>query len=125
MKSARLAVPAVIVLLSGVAVGAAAQTGVNVPPFIAHDSAPAWLLFAPNAKSTVPGQQWTVTPPAARVAEAARTEPNAIRCPMAVFAPDTSKQDRMPVAREDSSKVERIPVAKSGCVNPLENKPRP
>ena len=125
MKSLPLTTVTGMLLLSGAVASAAAQTGANVPPFAAHDSAPAWLLFAPSAKNTIPGHEWTATPPAARLADVAREQPSAVRCPMPVFVPDTSKQDRMPVARDDSTKVERIPVAKGSCVNPLWNSSRP
>jgi hypothetical protein len=125
MKSLRLTSLTAMTSLATAAAGAAAQTGANAWRVLPHDSAPAWSLFAPNAKSALPGHEWSVTPPAARLADATREQPNALRCPMPVFVPDTSKQDRMPVAREDSTKVERIPVAKSSCVNSLLKPSRP
>jgi hypothetical protein len=100
-------------LLTGITVGAVAifarnataQIGLKLVPQL-HDSASTRLLFAP--KST----PWQI---------AANAEPKeaAIRCPMRVFTPDTSKQDRMPIGRPDTASVERMPVAKSACVNPL------
>jgi hypothetical protein len=49
----------------------------------------------------------------------------AVDCPMRVFLPDSTKQDRMPIARPDTTMVERMPVATATCNNPLQPQKRP
>jgi len=114
----------VIALVATAGVGAAGQVGITLPRLSLHDSVPTSPLFNPSTKSTLPARSWTVPPPA-HIADISLGQVGAMQCPMPVFAPDSTKQDRIPVSRSKSALVQRIPVAKSDCTNPLGKKPRP
>jgi hypothetical protein len=114
----------VMALVSTAVTGATAQVGVRAPAMPLRDSPPTSPLFTPNTKSALTGHGWTSTLPGANVARVAREPTGAIHCPMPVFSPDSTNQDRMPVSRPDTESAEHMPVAKSGCTNPLGNKAR-
>jgi hypothetical protein len=101
---------AALLLLSTHALSA--QTGSTFPKTSARDSrllatAPAdlasRLAWISEANPATPKSDTVIT----------------IRCPLIVFAPDSTKKARMPIARADSTRTERIPTSKSTCTNPL------
>lgn len=116
-----LSTAAVMALVSTAATGVAAQVGVKAPAISLRDAPPTSPLFTMSPKNVVAGNGWAGT---LQTADLPREQVGPIHCPMPIFAPDSTKQDRMPVSRPDTALAERIPVAKSGCTNPLWNKSR-
>lgn len=119
-----------IIALAGVcgtARSATAQVGVRFPVTGLGDTAPRWSLFtSPSATNgAVPGRERPFARSTFRLADVAQGKEGAVRCPMPVFVPDSTRQDRMPIMRADTSAVERIPIGKTSCVNPLWSKTRP
>jgi hypothetical protein len=103
-----------------------AQVALPVPSTVLRDSA----LFAPlfTLGSPPPAVPSGVALPLAgyRLNATPRAyASSAVDCPMRVFLPDSTKQDRMPIARPDTTMVERMPVAAATCTNPLEPQKHP
>lgn len=120
-----LVAAALTVMLFAPGASAAAQVGIRVPALALHDSVPTSPLFNLNAQLTLPARKWTAPSPAAHLADLPRGRVGTMSCPMPVFVPDSTKQDRMPIGRLESDLVEHMPAATSGCTNPLWNKSRP
>jgi hypothetical protein len=40
---------------------------------------------------------------------------SALRCPIRLFVPDSTRQQRMPISRPDLAQVERMPVDRGTC----------
>ncbi len=125
MKPPKRPILAIVAMLSMVGASAAAQVGIRVPGWPLRDSVSMSPLFKPSAKTTLSPRTWTAPPPDARLADLPRNQVGTMTCPMPVFVPDSTKQDRMPIGRLESALVERMPVATGGCTNPLWNKTRP
>ena len=125
MKPPKRPILAIVAMVSMVGASAAAQVGIRVPAWPSHDSVLTSSLFKPSSKTTLSPRTWMVPSPDARFANLPPNQVKTMSCPMPVFVPDSTKQDRMPIGRLESATVERMPVATGGCTNPLWNKSRP
>jgi hypothetical protein len=124
MNSRNYAIICAVALACCVVSAANAQVGILTPPARPRDSAAIAQLFklppppalsAPALKLT-PGQLDSALHLSVR---------GGLQCPMPVFSPNSTKQDRMPIARLNPTKVERMPVAAAECSNPLQTRVLP
>lgn len=102
-------------LLLGVAPGLSAQFVYRGPAAPFRDSQATVPLF--ELKPFVrQGDSAAVQRPTALQVNSLPGEPlTALRCPIRVLVPDSTKQDRMPTSRPDLALVERMPVARGTC----------
>ncbi|MBL0178957.1 MAG: hypothetical protein IPP98_07525 [Gemmatimonadetes bacterium] len=108
----------VTVLFLGATTSASAQLTYRGPTAVFRDSQTAVPLFAlkptlgPFARGTTPGAPTATT---ARLIGVAGVQLSPTRCPIRTFLPDSTKQDRMPIAEPNLATVERMPVDRSSC----------
>lgn len=114
-----------IALISTIASRAAAQVGFRIPTVPLLDSRPTPPLIDSSLRRALRFHDSTTPSTGTRPAVIVRKVVVVERCPMPVFAPDSTSQDRMPVTHPDTTSVDRMPVAKTGCDNPLRTSGRP
>jgi|CXWL01.1.fsa_nt_gi hypothetical protein len=117
MKS-RAAGLIVTVLLFGSATRASAQVTYRGPTAVFRDSQTAVPLFSlkptlgPFTRDANPAAPTALT---IRLNGLAGDQLSPTRCPIRTFLPDSTKQDRMPIAQPNLATVERMPVDRSTC----------
>ncbi|MBL0180656.1 MAG: hypothetical protein IPP98_16355 [Gemmatimonadetes bacterium] len=105
-------------LFLGATTSASAQLTYRGPTAVFRDSQTAVPLFAlkptlgPFARGTTPAAPTALT---VRLSGPAGDQTPPTRCPIRTFLPDSTKQDRMPIAQPNLATVERMPVDRSSC----------